>query len=187
MDEEIQLYLDEAKERMEKAIIHLDGELLKIRAGKANPHMLDFVFVDYYGVKTPLNQVSNISTPDAKTIAIQPWEKNMIEPIEKAVMQANLGLNPVNNGEIVRISIPPLTEERRITLVKQVKSEGENAKISIRNTRRDTNDQFKRMEKEGFSKDLAKDAEDEVQELTNTYIEKVDTLVEEKDKDIMTI
>ena len=187
MNEEAQLIIEDSNERMEKAIDHFEAELLIIRAGKANPHMLDGILVDYYGVNTPLNQVSNISIPDAKTVAIQPWGKNMIEPIEKAIMQANLGLNPANNGEMVRINIPPLTEERRKALVKQVKTEGENAKVSVRNTRREANDEFKKMQKQGFSEDLARDAEDEVQKLTNKYVEKIDVLVADKEKDIMTI
>lgn len=187
MNEEVQLYIDEARENMEKAIAHLDAELVKIRAGKANPQMLNGVFVDYYGVNTPLSQVSNISTPDAKTIAIQPWEKNMIEPIEKAIMAANLGLNPANNGEIIRINIPPLTEERRKSLVKQVKVEGENAKVSIRTARREANETFKKLQKEGLSEDLARDAEDEVQKITDEFSHKVDELIALKEKDILTI
>lgn len=187
MEEEVQLYIDDAKDKMEKAISHLQHELLKIRAGKANPHILEGIQVDYYGVNTPLNQVSNISTPDAKTVAIQPWEKSMIDPIEKAILQANIGITPVNNGELIRLNIPPLTEERRKELVKQVKSMGENAKVSIRTARRETNDEIKKLQKEGLAEDLAKDAEDEVQNLTNSYSSKVDEVVTAKEKDIMTI
>ena len=276
MEEEVQLYIDDTREKMEKAISHLESELLKIRAGKANPHILDGIHVDYYGVNTPLNQVSNISTPDAKTIAIQPWEKAMIDPIEKAILQANIGITPINNGELIRlnipplqihiywmefmlatimesillvtlnqvsnistpdaktiaiqscrmslpweknamidpiekklyykpiseslpapinngelirlrVNIPPLTEERRKELVKQVKSMGENTKVSIRTTRREGNDEIKNLQKEGLAEDMAKDAEEEIQQLTNTYSQKVDEIVDSKEKDIMTI
>lgn len=187
MEEEVQLYIDDTREKMEKAISHLESELLKIRAGKANPHILDGIYVDYYGVNTPLNQVSNISTPDAKTIAIQPWEKAMIDPIEKAILQANIGITPINNGELIRLNIPPLTEERRKELVKQVKSMGENTKVSIRTTRREGNDEIKNLQKEGLAEDMAKDAEEEIQQLTNTYSQKVDEIVDSKEKDIMTI
>jgi ribosome recycling factor len=187
MEEEVQLYIDDTREKMEKAISHLEGELLKIRAGKANPHILEGIYVDYYGVNTPLNQVSNISTPDAKTIVIQPWEKNMIDPIEKAILQANIGITPINNGELIRLNIPPLTEERRKDLVKQVRSMGENAKVSIRTTRREANDEIKKLQKDGLAEDTAKDAESEVQELTNSYSTKIDKVVESKEEEIMTI
>ncbi len=187
MEEEVQLYLDDAKERMLNAVKHLEEELSRVRAGKANPSILDGINVDYYGTMTPLSQVSNINTPDAKTIAVQPWEKAMIEPIEKAIQAANLGLNPINNGELIRINIPVLTEERRKDLVKQIKNSGENTKVSIRNTRRDANDAFKRMKKEGLSEDQEKDAEALVQEITNEYIANVDKVLEKKEKDIMTI
>ncbi len=187
MEEEVQLYLDDAKERMEKSIAHLERELLKIRAGKANPQMLDSVMVDYYGTMTPLNRVSNINTPDPRTIKVQPWEKAMISPIEKAIMAANLGLNPNNNGELVIINIPVLTEERRIDLVKQVKNEGENAKVSIRNARRETNDELKKLLKEGLSEDNEHDAEDEVQKLHDEFIKEVEDLLVKKEEEIMTI
>jgi ribosome recycling factor len=187
MEEEVQLYLDETTDRMKKAIAHLEQELSRIRAGKANPSILEGVKVDYYGVDTPLNQVSNINTPDAKTIMIQPWEKNLLEPIERAIMAANLGYNPINNGEVLRINIPALTEERRGQIVKQVKSEGENAKVSIRNTRKWANDEFKQLQKDGLSEDAEKAAEDEVQKLTDEYTQKVEELVEAKEKDIMTV
>lgn len=185
--EEAQFYIDEAKEKMEKALSHLQDELMRIRAGKATPTLLDGISVDYYGVMTPLSQVSNISTPDAKTILIQPWDKTMIGPIEKAIMQANIGLNPANNGELIRIIIPPLTEERRKELVKQIKHYGENTKVSIRNARREANDEFRNLQKEGFSEDLAKDAESEVQEITNDFSKKVDDMLAAREKDIMTI
>lgn len=185
--EEAQFFIDEAKEKMEKAINHLQDELMRIRAGKATPTLLDGISVDYYGVTTPLSQVSNISTPDAKTIIIQPWDKTMIGPIEKAIMQANIGLNPANNGELIRVIIPPLTEERRKDLVKQIKLYGENTKVSIRNARRDANDEFRNLMKEGFSEDLAKDAETMVQEITNDFTKKVDDMLAAREKDIMTI
>lgn len=187
MNEELELVYEMAKEKMDKALSHLDAELNRIRAGKANVHILDGVTVDYYGNLTPLNQVSNVSTPDAKTIAIQPWEKNMIDPIEKAILAANIGITPINNGETIRLGIPPLTEERRIDLVKQVKNEGENAKVSIRNARRDANDEFKSMQKDGLSEDNAKRAEENIQEMTKDYSSKVEKLLEAKEEDIMTI
>ena len=187
MEEEIQLQLEDAKEKMDKAVNHLEDELLRVRAGKATPNILDGINVDYYGSLTPLNQVSNISTPDGKTIAVQPWEKSMIGPIEKAILAANIGLNPINNGELIRINIPPLTEERRNNLVKQIKHMAENTRVSVRNARRDTNEALKQMKKEGLSEDLEKDAEAEVQDMTNQYIEKIDKVVEAKEKDILTI
>jgi ribosome recycling factor len=187
MQEEAQFVLDDCKERMEQAIAHLEKELLHIRAGKANPAMMDSVHVDYYGSLTPLSQVSNISTPDPRTIAIQPWEKKMIPVIEKAIMAANLGFNPDNNGEVIRINIPPLTEERRKGLVKQANKEGENAKISIRTARKNANDDLKKLLKEGLPEDMEKDAEKEVQTYTDDFVKKIDILVSAKEKDIMTI
>jgi ribosome recycling factor len=187
MTEDVQLVFEMTRERMEKALEHLDTELNRIRAGKANIHILDGIMVDYYGAMTPLNQVSNISTPDAKTIAIQPWEKNMIDKIERAIQQANIGITPVNNGELIRLAIPTLTEERRVSLVKQVKNEGENARISIRNARRDANEEYKQMQKDGLSEDDVKRAEDNIQEITKEFSEKVDTIIETKEEDIMTI
>ncbi len=187
MNEEVELYLDDSKDNMQSAFDHLEKELLKVRAGKASPHMLDGVTVDYYGVETPLDRVSNVNTSDARTIVIQPWEKNMIEPIEKAIMKANLGLNPINNGELIRINVPALTEERRKQLVKQVRTIAESTRVSIRNTRRDTNDELKKLKKEGLAEDEAKRAEEEVQKLTDDYIKKVDDLLEKKEEDIMTI
>ena len=187
MQEEIELILEDAKERMDKALEHLDNELGKIRAGKANPKMLEGVLVEYYGSMSPLTQVANLSTPDPRTIAIQPWEKQIIGAIEKAIMTANLGLNPDNNGEIIRINIPPLTEERRRDLVKQAKKECEDAKVSVRNTRRDSNDELKKLIKEGLSEDLEKDAEADVQKLTDSFIKKVDEMFDVKEKDILTV
>lgn len=187
MNEEVQMVYEMAKEHMEKAVEHLDNELIRIRAGKANVHILDGVLVDYYGTPTPLNQVSNLSTPDAKTIMIQPWEKSMLHVIEKAVMNSNVGITPANNGEVIRLVVPPLTEERRRDLVKQVKTEGENARVSIRNSRRDANDEYKSMQKDGLSEDETLDAEDQIQKLTDEFSAKVEQIVEAKEKDIMTI
>ena len=176
MNEEVKMYMDEAKEQMQ-------NELAKIRAGKANPKILNDVLVDYYGSPTPLSQVANITAPDPRTIAVQPWEKNMLGPIQKAIMNANLGFNPDNNGEVVRINVPPLTAERRKELVKQSKGVGETAKVSIR----DAIDEFKKMVKSGLPEDEAKDAEDEVQKITDSYNKKIDEILTAKEKDIMTI
>ncbi len=187
MNEEVQMYLEDAEESMTKTINHLKSELSKLRAGKANPHMLNSIYVDYYGNKTPLNQVANVGTPDARTIMIQPWEKSMISVIEKEIMKANLGLNPENNGELIRIKVPVLTEERRLKLVKQVKTEGENAKVVIRKSRRETIEGLKDLKKDGLSEDLEKKAEDDVQKLTNNFTNKVNTIIESKENDIMTI
>ena len=187
MNEEVDFLFEVTKEKMESSIQHLETELSRIRAGKANPHILDGIEVDYYGTMTPLTQVANISTPDAKTIAIQAWEKNMINPIEKAIMASNVGLTPANNGEIIRLNVPPLTEERRLLLVKQVKNEGEEAKISIRNARRDANDELKNMQKDGLPEDAQKKAEIDVQEMTNRYTEKSDKIVDAKEIDMMTV
>ncbi len=187
MEEEVQFQLLEAEDKMKKALGHLEDELARVRAGKASPNILDGIHVDYYGTLTPLNQVSNINTPDAKTISVQPWEKNMISLIEKAILAANIGLNPINNGELIRINIPPLTEERRRDLVKQIKNLAENTKVSIRTARREANDLLKKMKKDGLSEDIEKDAELEVQQLTDRFIEKVDKVLEAKEKDIMTI
>ncbi len=187
MEDEIQLHLDDTQEKMQKALQHFEDELVRVRAGKATPNILDGITVDYYGSLTPLNQVSNISTPDAKTIAIQPWEKSMIEPIEKAILAANIGLTPANNGEIIRINIPPLTEERRISLVKQIKNMAENTRVSIRNSRREANEAFKQMKKDGLSEDQEIESEAKIQEMTDDFIEKVDKFLESKEKDIMTI
>jgi len=187
MQEEVEFVLDICNEKMSAALEHLEKELVHIRAGKASPTMLDGVLVEYYGSMTPLAQVSNVSTPDARTLAVQPWEKNLISVIEKAIMNANLGLNPDNNGETIRINIPVLTEERRRDLVKQVHQEGEHAKVSIRGARKDANVSLKKLEKDGLSEDLEKDGEAQVQKLTDDFGKKVDSLVEAKEKDIMTI
>lgn len=185
-DETVFLY-EETEEKMENAIKHLERELIKIRAGKANPQMLDSVKVDYYGTMTPLSQVSNINTPDPKSIVVQPWEKNMLAPIEKAIMAANLGFNPQNDGTLIRIMVPPLTEERRKDLVKKSKAEAETCKVSIRNARREALDSGKKLEKEGVPEDEVKRLENNMQELTNDHIQQVDKMLEAKEKDIMTI
>jgi ribosome recycling factor len=187
MDELVKMVLDETRQKMEKSIKHLETELMKIRAGKASTHIVDGIMVDYYGVMTPLNQVSNIGTPDVKTVAIQPWDRNMIDPIEKAIMQANIGITPENNGEVIRLNIPPLTEERRKELVRQVKHEGEDTKVGIRNARRDANDELKGLQKDGLPEDEQKNGEAEVQKLTDKFIEKVDKDIDIKEQDIMTV
>ncbi len=187
MDELVTMVLDDARANMDKSMQHLENELVKIRAGKASPRIVDGIMVDYYGVMTPLTQVSNIGTPDAKTVAIQPWEKSMINPIEKAIMQANIGVTPENNGEIIRLNIPPLTEERRRDLVKQAKHEGEDTKVGVRNARRDANDELKQLQKDGLPEDEEKNGESEVQKLTNEYIERVDKVIDAKENDIMTV
>ncbi|AVR45223.1 ribosome recycling factor [Christiangramia fulva] len=182
--EEVEFILEEAKEGMEKAISHLKKQLANIRAGKANPSMLGSVMVEYYGAQTPLNQVANVNTPDARTLSIQPYEKSLIPEIEKGIMQANLGFNPMNNGESVIINVPPLTEERRKQLTKQAKSEAEDAKVGVRNDRKQANQELKKLE---ISEDAKKDAETEVQELTDKYIERIDNILAQKEKEIMTV
>ncbi|MEL7002827.1 MAG: ribosome recycling factor [Bacteroidota bacterium] len=185
--EEIEMYLDEASELMGNAITHLKKELLKIRAGKASPSMLDTLFVEYYGNPTPLNQMASVSTPDARTIMIKPWEKSVISDIERAIINSDLGLNPQNDGEQIIINVPQLTEERRTALVKQAKSEGENGKISVRNARKDVNDGLKGLLKDGASEDDIKRAEDKVQELTDQHTKKIDQILADKEKEIMTV
>ena len=187
MQEEVQMLLDICRERMEHAISHLDKELVHIRAGKASPRMLDSVMVDYYGSMVPIMQVSNISTPDARTIAVQPWEKSMIHPIEKAIINSNLGFNPDNNGEYIRINVPVPTEQRRKDMVKQINKEGETAKVSLRSARKESNDSLKKLLKDGLSEDLEKDAEDEVQNMINDFTKKVDKLLDDKNVEILTI
>ena len=185
--EEINLFLEEAKDTMQKAIKHTEVELAKIRAGKAMPSMVESVMVDYYGTATPLNQVGSVTTPDARSIVIKPWEKKLIAEIEKAIRDANLGFNPTNDGDLVRIAIPPLTEERRKSLVKQVKAEGETGKVRIRNIRKDTNEELRKLLKDGASEDDVKNAEDKVQTLTNDFIAKIDVILTKKESEIMTI
>ena len=187
MQEEVDFVLEHSKERMKAAINHLEKELIHVRAGKASPAMLDGVMVDYYGSMTPLSQVANVNTPDARTIAIQPWEKKMIPVIEKAILNANLGFNPDNNGEMIRINVPVLTEERRKGLVKQAQHEGEIAKVSVRTVRKEANESLKKLQKDGVAEDIVKGAEEEVQEMTNNFSVKIDNLVKTKEKDIMTI
>jgi len=187
MTEELSMIYDEFKEANQKSLNHLENELLKIRAGKASPAMLNSVMVEYYGSMTPLQQVANVNTIDARTIIVQPWEKPLINDIAKGIINANLGLNPQSNGEQLIIAVPPLTEERRRDLVKRAKTESENAKIGIRNNRKDALDMIKDLKSEGLSEDMSKDAEEEVQKITNSYIKKVDELLELKEKDIMTI
>ncbi|MFC4815970.1 MULTISPECIES: ribosome recycling factor [unclassified Flavobacterium] len=187
MTEEINFILDSTKESMEGSIAHLEKEFLNIRAGKASPQMLGGVFVDYYGSQTPLSQVANINIPDARTITVTPWEKNMLQPIEKAIMIANIGFNPMNNGDNIIISVPPLTEERRKDLVKQAKSEAEDAKIGIRNARKDANTDIKKLEKDGTSEDICKTAEENVQKLTDAFIKKIDEHLAIKEAEIMKV
>ena len=183
--EEIEFILDSARESMNKSIGHLEVAFSKIRAGKASPQMLDNVSIDYYGVMTPLNQASNINTPDAKTISVQPWDKSMLEVMEKAIIDSNLGFTPMNNGEMIIINVPPVTEERRRDLVKQAKAEAENAKVSIRNVRKDANDELKKLD--GLSEDVIKDAENSVQDVTNEFSSKVDAFFTKKESEIMTV
>ncbi len=185
--EEIQLQLEEAKELMQKAVDHTASELLKIRAGKAMPNILDGIMVAYYGAPTPLQQVASVTTPDARTLSIKPWERNLIGEIERSIINSDLGLAPQNNGEIIILTIPPMTEERRKNLVKQSKNECESGKISIRTVRKDTNDELKKLQKEGASEDEIKRAEDLVQKLTDQYSSKIDELFNKKESEIMTV
>lgn len=185
--EELKTILNETQDSMDKCIHHTENEFAKIRAGKATPSMLDGVSVDYYGTMTPLNQAANISTPDARTITVQPWDKSLIAAIEKAITDANLGLNPQNDGEMVRINVPPLTEERRKGLVKNVKADAEHAKVTIRNVRKEGNERIKKAQKDGMAEDVAKDGEAQVQQLTDKYIKKIDELTASKEKEIMTV
>ena len=187
MTEELSMIYDEFKESNQKSLNHLENELVKIRAGKASPAMLNSVMVEYYGSMTPLQQVANVNTMDARTSIVQPCEKPLLNDIAKGIINANLGLNPQNNGEQLIIAVPPLTEERRRDLVKRAKAESENAKIGIRNNRKDALDMIKDLKNEGLSEDMTKDAEEEVQKITNNYIKKVDELLELKEKDIMTV
>lgn len=185
--EEIKLYLDEAKELMQKAVDHTASELVKIRAGKAMPNLLDGIMVSYYGAPTPLAQVASVNTPDARTLTIKPWERTLIGEIEKSIINSDLGLAPQNNGEIIILTIPPLTEERRRNLVKQAKQECETGKISIRSVRKDTNEGLRKLQKDGASEDDVKRAEDTVQKLTDQYSVKIDELLAKKETDIMTV
>ena len=184
MNEEVTFVLDSTKESMDGTITHLEKALVKIRAGKASPVMLSTVMVEYYGSPTPLSQVANINTPDARTISVQPWEKSILQDVETAIMNANLGFNPMNNGEMVIINVPPLTEERRIQLVKQAKSEAEDAKVGIRNARQDANKELKKLD---ISEDLKSNGEVDVQDLTDTFIKKVDSILKVKEAEIMKV
>ncbi len=184
MNEEIKFIIDTAKEAMDAAIKHLEKQFVNIRAGKASPAMLGSVMVDYYGSKTPLNQVANVNTPDGRTISVTPWEKSMLQEIERGIMLANLGFNPMNNGEMIIINVPPLTEERRKDLAKQAKGEAEDAKIGVRSARKEANNDIKKSE---VSEDLQKNAEIDVQELTDSYVNRIDNILEVKEKEIMTV
>lgn len=184
MNEEIEFILDSTKEAMDAALKHLEKQFVNIRAGKASPAMLGSVMVEYYGSMTPLQQVSNVNTPDGRTITVQPWEKNMLHEIERAILIANIGFTPMNNGESIIINVPPLTEERRRELAKQAKSEAEDAKVGIRNARKDANNEIKKLD---ASEDLKSNAEVDIQELTDAYVKKVDEILAVKEKEIMTV
>lgn len=185
MNEDIQFILDSTKEAMDAALKHLEKQFVNIRAGKASPAMLGSVMVNYYGSQTPIHQVANVNTPDGRTITVQPWEKNMLQEIERGIQIANLGFNPMNNGDIIIINVPPLTEERRRDLAKQAKAEAEDAKIGIRSARKDANTEIKKLE--DVSEDLQKNAEIDVQHMTDKYVIKVDQILEVKEKEIMTV
>ncbi len=185
MNEDIQFILDSSKEAMHNAIKHLEKQFVNIRAGKASPAMLGSVMVDYYGSQTPLSQVANVNTPDGRTITVQPWEKSMLQEIERGIAYANLGFNPMNNGETIIINVPPLTEERRRDLAKQAKAEAEDAKVSVRTARKDANNEIKKLE--DVSEDLIKNVEIDVQQMTDNYVKKVDELFDIKEKEIMTV
>jgi len=187
MTDQTTAIIDAASVSMDKAMEHFEGEVVKIRAGKANPTMLDGITVDYYGNPTPIGQVGNISAMDARTLTIQPWEKKMLQPVERAIIAANIGINPQNDGNIIRLFLPPLTEERRRELVKRSNGEGEQAKIAVRNIRRDAIEQIKKAQKEGLSEDAAKDAEAEMQEITNNFIALVEKRLAAKEKEIMSV
>ncbi len=187
MTEEVQFCLEEVEDSMKNALTHLEKEFHKIRAGKATPQMLEGVMVDYYGSLTSIEKIANINTPDPRQIIVQPWDKSILKDIEKAILAANLGFNPTNEGEVLRIMVPAITEQRRLDLVKQAKAEAEKAKISIRNSRKTGNDFIKSLEKEGLAEDESKKTLDRIQEITNSYSEKVDKLLETKDDDIMKV
>jgi ribosome recycling factor len=187
MTEDLARILEEAPVSMKKAMDFFEAELVKIRAGKANPTMLDGIVVNYYGNPTPISQVGNVTAMDARTITVQPWEKNMLQPIERAIIAANIGVNPQNDGNIIRLFLPPLTEERRRELVKKTNAEGEQAKIVVRNIRRDSIEHIKKLQKEGLSEDAAKDGEKEIQDVTNSYISLIEKYLEAKEKEIMVV
>lgn len=179
--------LQQLKDHLEKNLSHTHIEFTRIRAGKASPGMLDGVMVEYYGAPTPLNQVANVSTPDARTIAIQPWDKSLIRPVETAIINSNLGFAPQNDGEMIRINVPPLTEDRRRELVKMAKGESENSKVGIRNIRKDYMEKIKSMQKDGLSEDEARAGEEEIQKLIDVYIKKTEEVLAAKEKEIMTV
>ena len=187
MSDELNIITESAQENMDRAISHLETELVKVRAGKANPNMIDGIFVEYYGNPTPVNQVANVTIMDARTIGIQPWEKNMLQSIEKAILQANIGITPQTDGNQIRLFLPPLTEERRKELFKKASAEGEHSKVAIRNIRRDAIEEIKKLQKDGLSKDMASDAEDSIQETTNKYISLVDKHLAAKEKEMMAV
>ena len=185
--EELELVKDDAESQMKRAINHLEAELIKIRAGKASPSMVDGITVDYYGAHMPINQVANVNVLDARTLSIQPWEKNMVQPIEKAILQANIGITPQNDGVQIRLFMPPLTEERRRELFKKASGEGEHSKVAIRSIRREAIEHIKRLQKTGLSEDAAKDAEQDVQHVTDRYIALVDKHLAAKEKEMMAV
>jgi ribosome recycling factor len=187
MSAEVETIISDTQATMQKALNHLEAELVKIRAGKANPTMLDGIVADYYGNPTPINQVANITVLDARTISVQPWEKNMLQAIERAITMANIGINPQNDGNIIRLFLPPLTEERRKEMVKRCNGEGEHAKVAIRNIRRDSIEAIKKLQKDGLSEDISKDSEKEAQDLTDKYISLVEKHLEAKEKEIMAV
>jgi ribosome recycling factor len=187
MAEDLNSIIEHAEESMEKAIAHLEVELVKVRAGKANPNLLDGLVVDYYGNPTPINQIGNISVADVRTLTIQPWEKNMLQPIERSIIAANIGITPQNDGNMIRLFMPPLTEERRKELVKKAQGEGEHSKVAIRSIRRDSMEHIKKLQKNGLSEDVCKDAEKQIQELTDKFISLVDKHLATKEKEIMTV
>ncbi len=187
MTDELTLIREDAGESMIKAIGHLEAELVKIRAGRANPQIVDGIMVEYYGSPTPLNQVANVTVADARTLTIQPWEKNMLQPIERAIIAANIGITPQNDGSLIRLFLPPLTEERRKEFVKRAHHEGENSRVSIRSIRRDAIEHIKKLQKDGLSEDVAKDAEAEIQHLTDKYIGLIDKHLAQKEKEIMAV
>ena len=187
MAEDIASIIAKADDHMKKAIGHLETELTKIRAGKANPQVVDGIVVDYYGSPMPINQVANISVMDARTLSIQPWEKNMLQPIERAIIAANIGITPQNDGNLIRLFLPPLTEERRKELVKRCQGEGEHSRVAVRNIRRDAIEHIKRLQKTGLSEDAAKDAETSVQQVTDKYINAIEKHLAGKEKEIMSV
>ena len=179
--------LDESKDLMEKAVNHLEAELIKVRAGKATPNLVDGLVVDYYGNPTPISQIGNISVADARTLTIQPWEKNMLQPIERSIIAANIGITPQNDGNIIRLFMPPLTEERRRELVKRAQGEGEQSKVAVRSLRKNAMEQIKKLQKNGLSEDICKDAEEQIQTLTDKFIALIEKRLDTKEKEIMTV